>query len=89
MNMPTLGDTGFDVDDRCGPLSGNPRVDRINGLMLLGEMREIFDSVERACRSGETIRFGIFESSETLAAGCTEPIVELPPTATLTVDNQP
>ena len=79
----------LDADDRCGPLSGNPRVDRINGLMLLGEMRDIFDSVERACRSGETIRFGVFESSETLAVGCTEPIVEVPPSATLTVDNQP
>ena len=79
----------LDADDRCGPLSGNPRVDRINGLMLLGEMREIFDSVERACRSGETIQFGVYESSETLAVGCTEPIVEVPPSATLTVDNQP
>ena len=79
----------LDTDDRCGPLSGNPQVDRINGLMLLGEMREVFESVEGACRNGETIQFGVYESSETLTVGCSEPIVEVPPSATLTVDNQP
>ena len=75
----------LDTGDRCGTLSGDPLVDRINGLSIFGGMQAVFDSVEAACRNDEPIQIGIFNSAESLSAECTEPLSMLPPSATLTV----
>ena len=74
----------LDTGDRCGPLSGDPLIDRINGLAIFGGMQAVFDSVEAACRNDESIQFGIFESAESLTADCSEALGRLPPSATLT-----
>jgi len=78
----------LDTGDRCGTLSGDPLVDRINGLSIFGGMQAVFDSVEAACRNDEPIQIGIFNSAESLSAECTEPISMLPPSATLTVGDR-
>lgn len=85
----TFGDyIRLDTGDRCGPLSGDPRIDRIDGVSLFGGMRAVFDSVETACRDGESIQLGIFESQKSLSVECTAPIRELPPSVILTGDEQ-
>ena len=78
----------LDTGDRCGTLSGDPLVDRINGLSIFGGMQAVFDSVEAACRNDEPIQIGIFNSAESLSAECTEPLSMLPPSATLTVGDR-
>ena len=78
----------LDTGNRCGPLSGDPRIDRINGLSIFGGMRAVFDDVEAACRNGESIQFGIFKSPESLTVECTALIRELPPSAILTASKQ-
>ncbi len=79
----------LDTGDRCGPLSGDPLIDRINGLAIFGGMQAVMESVERACSSGESVQLGIFESPESLAVECPESIHELPPSATLSAGNAP
>ena len=78
----------LDTGERCGPLSGDPLIDRINGLAIFGGMRAVVESVERACSSGESVQLGIFESPEYVTVECTESIRELPPSATLSVGNE-
>ena len=78
----------LDRGDRCGTLSGDPLVDRINGLSIFGGMQAVFESVETACRNDEPIQIGIFNSAESLSAECTEPLSMLPPSATLTVGDR-
>lgn len=77
----------LDTGDRCGPLSGDPFVDRINELSVFGDMQTVFDSVEAACSNGEAVQFEIFDSSESLTVECAAPIRKLPPSARLTVGN--
>ena len=85
----TYGDyIRLDTGDRCGPLSGDPRIDRIAGLSLFGGMRAVFDSVEAGCRKGGYIQLGIFESPDSLTVECTAPIREVPPSAILTAREQ-
>ena len=78
----------LDTGDRCGPLSGDPRIDKINGLSIFGGMRTIFDEVEAACGDAESIQFGLFQSSESLTVECTAPIRELGPSVILTASEQ-
>lgn len=78
----------LDTGDRCGTLSGDPLVDRINGLTIFDGMRAVFESVERACSNGEPVQFGIFGSPESLTAECTTPIRQLPPSATLAIGDR-
>ena len=78
----------LDTGDRCGALSGDPRIDKINGLSIFGDMRAVFDGVEAACRDGESVQFGVFESSESLTVECTAPIKELRPSAILTASER-
>lgn len=78
----------LDTGDRCGPLSGDPRIDRIDGLSLYGGMRAVFDGVEAACKDGESVQFGLFESSESLTVECTAPIREIGPSAILTASER-
>lgn len=78
----------LDTGDRCGPLSGDPRIDRINGLSIFGGIRAVLDDVQAACRDGEFVQFGVFESSESLTVECTAPIRELRPSAILTASER-
>lgn len=77
----------LDTGHRCGPLSGDPLIDRINGLAIFRGMQAVMESVERACSSGESIQLGIFESQDSLTVECPESIRELPPSATLRAGN--
>lgn len=68
----------LDGDERCGSLSSYPRVDTVQGFKIFGEMRQLYQSAERACRNDQPIEFGVFGSSEKLVADCPKPIVEVP-----------
>ena len=77
----------LDTEVRCGPLSGDPLIDRINGLAIFDGMQAVMESVKRECSSGGSIQLGIFESPESLVVECPESIRELPPSATLRAGN--
>ena len=75
----------LDTEDRCGPLSGDPLVDTINSLGIFDEIRAVYDSVVRACQLGQSVQFGLFETSGKLTVECAEPIDALPPSAVLSL----
>ena len=68
----------LDTDERCGPLSGNPKVDTLQGFDIFHEMRNAYESALGACRIGDPAQFGVFGSSEKLEVNCERPIAEVP-----------
>ena len=73
----------LDTGNRCGPLSGDPRIDTIQGFSIFGAMQDAYDSARKACRNGDVIQFGGFESSDTLSVTCEQPLSNLSPSPVL------
>ena len=78
----------FDTDERCGPLSGNPKVDTMQGFSIVHEMQDAYRSAQQACRKGDDIEFGVVGSSEKLLANCSRPIAEAPPFVVLRMETK-
>lgn len=87
---PPIGYTTYDdyleldTGDRCGPLSGNPLIDQIQGFNLFDETNEIYHSVKNACRKGEEVEFGLYESPTSFFVSCFNPMDDLAPAIVVT-----
>ncbi len=76
----------LDTGDRCGPLSGNPRIERVQGFNVLREVRKVLTSVREACRTGGEIEFAVYESSEKVKVNCRRAMPAVPPLVVLRSD---
>ena len=79
----------LDTGDRCGPLSGDPRIESVQGFSILHEVREALASVLEACGHGRDIEFAVYESSEILKVNCRRPMPAVPPLVVLRSDPLP
>ena len=73
----------LDTSERCGLLSGSPRVDRVQGFSILHEMQNALESAQDACLSGGAIEFAVYESSEKLSVNCGRKLPTVPPMVVL------
>ena len=73
----------LDTSERCGLLSGNPRVDRVQGFSILHEMQDALESAQEACHTGGAIEFAVYESSEKLSVNCQRALPAVPPLVVL------
>lgn len=78
------GPTGFwrerdhvrlDTTQRCGRLSGQPRVTRVAGQDVLAAPKRAFDAVARACRASKTVRIATLDGA-TIGLPCTTALAE-------------
>lgn len=76
----------LDTGDRCGPLSGDPRIERVQGFSVLHEVRDVLASVRDACGNGGEIEFAVYESSERVKVNCRRAMPAVPPLAVLRGD---
>ena len=76
----------LDTSEQCGLLSGNPRVDRVQGFSILNEMQDAFESVQDACLTRGTIEFALYESLEKLKVNCQRALPAVPPLVVLRKD---
>lgn len=72
-------DDHFVLDSEgCGPLSGNPEVDTINGVKLFTDAATAYEAVTTACASGATITLSRTGKPERRSMICTVPLPPLP-----------
>jgi hypothetical protein len=69
----------LDTGERCGPLSGDPEVDAVNGHDLLNDAKGVYDAIEVACKTGEPISFSRRNVDQKWIARCTKPLAPPPP----------
>lgn len=69
----------LDTGDRCGPLSGDPEVDTVNGRNLFTDPVGAFTAVEAACRANGAVTFGRQNQTDTWTVTCAKPLSRPPP----------
>jgi hypothetical protein len=65
--------------EQCGPLSGDPEVDSLNGHNLFTAMPAAYAAAQAACAAGGDITFKRAGKSEKWTAPCTKPLPPAPP----------
>lgn len=69
----------LDTGDRCGPLSGDPEVDAINGHNLFTDAPAAYGAVKTACESNGTVSFSRPGATQQWTVPCTAPVPPVPP----------
>lgn len=81
------GDIGFklheesvelDTGNRCGALSGNPRVRRLDGYDLLNAVEALHRHTSETCRKGGTLTFAGPDNSSLASITCNSRLAPLP-----------
>jgi len=73
------GHMKLDTGDRCGPLSGDPEIDTLNGYSLYTDAPAAFAAAKTACDAGGEITFTRAGKPEKWTARCTKPLPPAPP----------
>jgi hypothetical protein len=69
----------FDTGKLCGPLSGNPVVDSLNGHNLFTDMSAAYAAAQTACATGGDLVFTRTGKPEKWVVPCTKPLAPVPP----------
>jgi hypothetical protein len=69
----------LDTGNRCGPLSGDPDIDSLNGYSLLTDMPKAFAAATEACAKNGDIALTRTGAPTKLVAPCTKPMPAPPP----------
>ncbi|NOT42128.1 MAG: hypothetical protein HOP13_16760 [Alphaproteobacteria bacterium] len=70
----------LETEENCGPLSGKPQVDSMNGHNLFTDPKGAFDAVEAACKSNGDVTFSRAGVERTWTVKCDRPLHKPPPT---------
>jgi hypothetical protein len=69
----------LETEDNCGPLSGKPAIDSINGHNLFTDAKGAFEAVDAACKVNGDIRFSRAGVAQTWTVKCNRPLNPPPP----------
>ncbi len=69
----------LDTGDRCGPLSGDPEVDTLNGFSLYTNLPAARAAAEEACRTNGDVTLTRTGKPDKVTAACTKPLPPAPP----------
>jgi hypothetical protein len=69
----------LDTGDRCGPLSGDPEVDSLNGINLYTDTKAAFDSAMAACAANGDLTLTRTGNPTKVVAACKAPLAMPPP----------
>jgi len=69
----------LDTGDRCGPLSGDPEVDALNGHNLYTDLQAAHAATTAACAQNADITLTRTGKPHKVTAPCTKPLPPLPP----------
>lgn len=70
----------LDTGDRCGPLSGDPEVDSLNGHSLYTNPARAHAALEESCRTNASITLSRAGNPAVITVACTKPFPPQPPT---------
>lgn len=70
----------LDTGERCGPLSGDPEVDSLNGHNLFTAMPAAYAAAQTACAKNGDLTFTRTGKPDTIVVPCTRPLPTAPPT---------
>jgi hypothetical protein len=70
----------LDTGDRCGPLSGDPEVDTLNGHSLYADLATAHAALNEACRTNGNVTLSRIGKPDTFTVACTKPLPQPPPT---------
>jgi hypothetical protein len=73
------GHLKLDTGDRCGPLSGDPEVDTLNGFSLYTNLPAARAAAEEACRMNGDVTLTRTGKPHKVTAACTKPLPPAPP----------
>lgn len=75
----TATEAVLDTGDRCGVLSGNPRVTHAEGLSLFTEAERALRAVERKCKKSGVVTLTTKAAPGFVKLKCAKPLPPLPP----------
>jgi hypothetical protein len=73
----------LDTGDRCGPLSGDPKVDTVNGRSLFTDTPAAYEAIKEACAKGGAVTFSRAGVPGEWTATCAAPLPPAPPSFTI------
>ena len=69
----------LDTGDRCGPLSGDPEIDTLNGYSLYSDLPAAHAALKQACEQNTDVTFTRTGKPDKVTAACTKPLPPSPP----------
>jgi hypothetical protein len=69
----------LDTGDHCGPLSGDPEIDTLNGHNLYSDLRAAHAALNDACKQNTGVTLTRTGKSDKLVAACAKPLPPSPP----------